>query len=506
MDSDFVAQWSIPQQQLSPPVLVETIDGRPLHSGPVVAATRPLHMRIGLHMEEAVFYVATASHFPVVLGLEWLRAHDPQIIWSSGTVRFPGKKCATHHLDVCTGKVATPVDLDLPAELGDYADVFGEKEADQLPLHWSYDCPVYLVPDAKLPVGRIYSLSKPELAALRDFIDKNLRKGCIWPSTSPLAAPVLFVKKKSGELRLCCDYWKLNAITIRNQYPLPLIPELIERLRQAKIFTKLDLRGAYNLVRVRAEDEWKTAFRTRYGHFEYTVMPFGLTNAPGVFMHFMHDVFRDLLDKFVVIYLDDILIYSSSPREHLNQVRLVLQRLRDNHLFAKREKCQFAQTMIDFLGHRISPEGVEMDPEKVKSLQEWQPPWRVKDVQRLLGFANYYRTFIPRFATHTAPLSNLLRKGVKFRWGAEEQGALDILKAAFSSEPILKHPDLLRLFVVETDASDVAIGAVLLQAYAPAGTHVPIIHGSCRPPNGITRSGTRNCWRSKSLLRHGGTT
>ncbi|KAK9399643.1 PEG10: Retrotransposon-derived protein PEG10 [Crotalus adamanteus] len=304
MDSDFVMQWSIPQ---------------------LVAATRPLHMHIGSHMEEAVFYVATISHFPVVLGLEWLRAHDLQIIWSSGTVRFHGKMCATYHLHVCAGKVATPVDLDLLAELGDYADVFGGKEADQLPLHQSYDSPVDLVPDAKLLVGWIYSLSEPELAALRDFIDKNLRKGFLRPSTSPLASPVLFMKKTSGELRLCCDYRKLNAITIRNRYPLPLIPELIERLCQAKIFIKFDLRGAYNLVRVRARDEWKTAFRMRYGHFEYMVMPFGLTNAPRVFMHFMHNMFRDLLDRFVVIYLDVILIYSSSPREHWNHVRLVLQ-------------------------------------------------------------------------------------------------------------------------------------------------------------------------------------
>ncbi|KAK9395736.1 PEG10: Retrotransposon-derived protein PEG10, partial [Crotalus adamanteus] len=226
MDSAFAMQWSIPQ---------------------LVVATRPLHMRIGPHVEEAVFYVATVSHFPVVLGLKWLRAHDLHIIWS-GAVRFPSKKCATHHLHACAGNVATYVDLDLLAELGDYANVFEEKEADQLPPHRSYDCPVDLVPDAKLPVGRIYSLLEPELAALRGFIDKNLRKGFIWPSTSPLAAPVLFVKKKSGELRLCCDYQKLNAITIHNRYPLPLIPELIERLRQANIFTKLDLRGAYNLV------------------------------------------------------------------------------------------------------------------------------------------------------------------------------------------------------------------------------------------------------------------
>lgn len=171
------------------------------------------------------------------------------------------------------------------------------------------------MPDAKLLVGRIYSLLEPELAALRDFIDNNLRKGFIWPSTSPLAALVLFVKKL-GELKLCCDNHKLNTSTVWNQYLLPLIPEVIERLSQAKIFTKVDLQGAYNMVQVRARDEWKTAFWTCYGHFEYTVMPFGLTNVPSVFMHFMLDVFRDLLDQYVVVYLDDILIYSSSPREH----------------------------------------------------------------------------------------------------------------------------------------------------------------------------------------------
>ncbi|ETE60708.1 Retrotransposon-derived protein PEG10, partial [Ophiophagus hannah] len=396
---------------------------------PVVAATKPLCMRIGQHVEEAVFYIAAVPHFPVVLGLEWLQAHDPQIVWSSGVVQFLDRKCATHCLHSCVGSVATPVDLDLPAELVDFADVFGEKEADQLPPYRAYDCPIDLLPNVKLPVGPIYSLSEPELAALRDFTNKNLRKGFIQPSTSPLAALVLFVKKKSGELRLYCDYHKLNAITVRNQYPLPLIPELIEQLCQAKIFMKLDLRRAYNLVHIHAGDKWKTAFRMRYSHFDYTVMPFGLTNAPAVFLHFMN--------------------------EHWQHVRLVLQLLCENHLFAKREKCQFAQTTIDFLGHRISPAGVEMDPEKIESLQ---------------AFVNYYRTFIPRFAALTAPLSNLLKKGEKFHWGAEEQTAFEALKVAFASEPILKHPDPGQPFVVETDTSDVAVGAVLLQAYAPPGT------------------------------------
>ncbi|XP_070795472.1 uncharacterized protein, partial [Pituophis catenifer annectens] len=228
---------------------------------------------------------------------------------------------------------------------------FSEKEADRLPPHRPYDCAVDLMPNAPLPSGRLYSMSEPELAALRDFLEKNLARGFIRPSTSPLSAPVLFVKKKTGDLRLCCDYRRLNAITVRNRYPLPLIPELMERLREASIFTKLDLRGAYNLVRVREGDEWKTAFGTRYGHFEYTVMPFGLTNAPAVFQHLMNDVFRDMLDRFVVIYLDDILIYSRTPESHLQHVRQVLQCLREHQLYAKLEKCYFFQTSIEFLGH-----------------------------------------------------------------------------------------------------------------------------------------------------------
>ncbi|XP_060103255.1 uncharacterized protein LOC132577484, partial [Heteronotia binoei] len=218
-----------------------------------------------------------------------------------------------------------------------------------------YDCAIDLVPGAPLPVGRLYPMSEPELAALRDFLDKNLKRGFIRPSTSPLSAPVLFVKKKSGELRLCNDYRALNKITIRDRYPLPLIPELLDRLKGAQIYTKLDLRGAYNLVRIRPGDEWKTAFGTRYGQYEHLVMPFGLTNAPAVFQRFMNDIFRDLLDRFTIIYLDDILIYSHNPAQHAEHVRQVLQRLRAHGLYAKLEKCDFDLRSVEFLGHIIGP-------------------------------------------------------------------------------------------------------------------------------------------------------
>ena len=188
------------------------------------------------------------------------------------------------------------------------------------------------------------------------------------------------MKKKDGSLRLVVDYRGLNKVTIRNRYALPLISSLLERIGGAKHFTKIDLRGAYNLVRIRPGDEWKTAFRTRYGHFEYTVMPFGLTNAPAVFQHMANDIFRDFLDIFLIIYLDDLLIYSRTQAEHDIHVRKVLQRLREYGLYAKLEKCSFDCKEVEFLGYTISSKGIFMDPTKVQTVLEWHTPSSVRDV------------------------------------------------------------------------------------------------------------------------------
>ena len=219
----------------------------------------------------------------------------------------------------------------IPEIYKEYSDVFSKIDADILPENRPYDCPIDIKEGSEPPFGPIYSLSLLELKVLKEYIEDNLRKGFIRPSKSPAASPILFVKKKDGSLRLCVDYRGLNRITIRNRYPLPLIPELLDRLSTASIFTKIDLRGAYNLVRIRPGDEWKTSFRCRYGQYEYLVMPFGLTNAPAVFQFLMNDILREFLDFFVVVYLDDILIYSNSEEEHIKHVKLVLQRLRENN-------------------------------------------------------------------------------------------------------------------------------------------------------------------------------
>ncbi|XP_063800275.1 uncharacterized protein LOC134968692, partial [Pseudophryne corroboree] len=285
-----------------------------------------------------------------------------------------------------------------------------------------WDCPIDLVPGKVPPRGRTYPLSLPETHSMEEYIKENLAKGFIRPSSSPAGAGFFFVKKKDGGLRPCIDYRGLNDITIKNRYPLPLITELFDRVSGATIFTKLDLRGAYNLIRIREGDEWKTAFNTRDGHYEYLVMPFGLSNAPAVFQHFVNEIFRDILYRHVVVYLDDILIFANDLEEHRFWVKEVLSRLRVNHLYCKLEKCVFEVQSIPFLGYIVSGSGLEMDPEKLQAIQNWPVPLTLKGVQRFLGFANYYRKFIRDFSTIVAPITAFTKKGANpSKWSEEAE-------------------------------------------------------------------------------------
>jgi hypothetical protein len=351
----------------------------------------------------------------------------------------------------------------LPDAYHSFANVFCKVESEQLPEHRKYDISIDIKPDSVVPWGPIYGLSEPELKVLREYLDENLKKNYIRPSKSPAGAPIFFVKKKDGSLRPVVDFRGLNNVTVKNRYPLPLINEIMSRFRTAKVFTKIDLRGAYNLVRVKTGDEWKTAFRCRYGHFEYNVMPFGLTNAPAVFQHLMNDIFRDLLDLFVVIYLDDILIYSENYADHDIHVKKVLSRLQVHHLYAKLEKCVFSTSSIDFLGYVISDKGLAMEPTRIDVIKSWPVPNSVRDVQVFLGFANFYRNFVSSYSSLITPLTTLLRKNQAFHWSDACQDSFDQLKLAFSSQPLLRHADSNKAFVVETDASDFAISGILSQ-------------------------------------------
>jgi len=278
---------------------------------------------------------------------------------------------------------------------------------------------------------------------------------------SPAGAPVLFVKKHDGFLRLCVDYRKLNSITIRNSYPIPRISDLIESFKDATIFSRLDLRSAYNLVHVKKGHEYLTAFRTPFGNFEYPVMPFGLRNAPSVFQRFIQDIFSDDIGLFLFVYLDDIIIYSKNLIEHVKHVRQVLSLLIKNDLFAKLEKYEFHVTETTFLGFVVS--GLSMDKNKVKSILEWPTPKNMNELQSFLGLCNYYRKFIKNFAKIMEPLRTLLKKNSEFKWNKDAENAFNKLKTAFTTYEILIYPDPDKEFTVETDASDFAVGCILSQ-------------------------------------------
>jgi len=454
-----------------------------------------------------VFEAVSIEGYDIILGLPWLRATNPIMDWQARTWTYrEATKVEIMHPSRAVKKIlkgnaafiitkATKDDdnrpsfylratlakpEELPAYLREYADVFSEKEANILPEHANHDHGIDLEPGMDPPHRPIYNLSEKELGVLRNYIEEALAKGWIRPSKSPAGAPILFVPKKDGTLRLCVDYRGLNAITIKNRHPLPLISETMDRLAGAKIFTQLDLRDAYHRVRIRKGDEWKTAWRSRYGHFEYQVMPFGLANAPATFQAYINKALSDLLDICCVVYLDDILIYSASVEEHHHHVQMVMERLRQYKLYAKLSKCAFDTDTVRFLGFEINTKGIHMESERIQTINEWPLPASVKDVQTFLGFANFYRRFIRDFARICAPL-NVLTKGqpkkkarkgsavhreqgmAKFELTEKAKQAFQELQRTFTSAPFLKHFDPKLPIRVETDASAFAIGAIILQ-------------------------------------------
>ncbi|KAF8755474.1 hypothetical protein RHS01_05347 [Rhizoctonia solani] len=340
---------------------------------------------------------------------------------------------------------------DLPEQYHEFAKVFG-KRFKALPPHREYDIAIDLLPDAKLSPGPIYSMTDSESKALKQHINKELATGKICPSTSSAGTPVMFVKKADSSLRLVVDYQKLNDVTHKNVYPLPRQDDLMSKLRHTKLFTKLDLCWGYNNIRIKEGDEWKTAFRTKYGLFEYLVMPFGLTNAPAAFQHFMNNQFRDLIDVTVVIYLDNILIFSENPKDHPAHVREVLSRLMKNQLFCKLSKCHFHVTTVDYLGIVISPAGFSMDQKKIEAIMLWPQPKTVKQVQAFLGFVNYLCQFIPNFSSVAQPLHNLTKKESPWSWGNPEEEAFQELKSLVTRALVLAHSNPNLPYYLKTDA------------------------------------------------------
>jgi hypothetical protein len=442
-----------------------------------------------------------AAH-DIILGLPWLRDQNPRINWKDQTISMEYNECNSIRRDASSAeadeRIVTKTDTSpmtaqeemsrnklkrpparkvekqrivehqrsagIPKRYWKYAEMFVEKVGlGALPKHKPWDHKIDLIEGKHPGFMPIYKLTEKELQVLKKYIEENMAKGFIRKSTSSAGYPVLFAPKKDGSLRLCIDYRKLNDITKKNRYPLPNIQELRDRLSGAKVFTALDLRGAYNLIRMKEGEEWKTAFRTRYGHYEYTVMPFGLTNAPASCQELINDALREYLDVFVIAYLDDILVYSSNMTEHYEHVERVLEKLKEYDLELKPEKCEFHKEEVEFLGHMVGINGVRIGESKIKTIREWETPKTVKDIQSFLGFVNFNRQFIKDFSKIAIQLTKLTKKEIAWEWGEPQERAFQALKEACIQEPVLIAFTSGKPLRIETDASDLALGAVLLQ-------------------------------------------
>uniref|UniRef100_A0A8C6PCB6 Gypsy retrotransposon integrase-like protein 1 n=1 Tax=Nothobranchius furzeri TaxID=105023 RepID=A0A8C6PCB6_NOTFU len=490
LDPHLVERWKIPTTKLSTPLSVSSLDN--LNLSTITHQTVPLHLRVsGNHTETLTFYVFPSPQSPLVLGHSWLVRHNPTMDWKENKILGWSPECSLLCLRSAspTARDHPPPPLEnidlstVPPVYHDLKQVFSKDRASSLPPHRPFDCAIDLLPGAPLPSSRLYHLSKPESESMEQYIQDCLAAGTIRPSSSPLGAGFFFVPKKEGSLRPCIDYRGLNQITVRNKYPLPLLSSTFEPIQDSTIFSRLDLRNAYHLVRIREGDEWKTAFKTPLGHFEYLVMPFGLTNAPAVFQSLVNSVLGDFLNRFVTVYLDDILIFSQNQEQHIQHVRAVLQRLLENRLYVKAEKCEFHVSTVKFLGFIIESGRLKADPEKVQAVTEWPTPTTRKQLQRFLGFSNFYRRFIKNYSQTAAPLTNLTSINKPFVWSSKAESAFKELKNKFTNAPVLHRPDPQRQFILEVDASDTGVGAVLSQVAEGDGKLHPCAYFSrCLTP------------------------
>ena len=362
----------------------------------------------------------------------------------------------------------------LPPEYHDLADVFDRQKAAELPPHRDSDCRIELTGDpASLPKSRVYPLPLPKLKAMKEYLTENLRKGYIAPSQASHASPILFALKKNGSLRFCVDYRKLNALTKRDRYPLPLIEETLARIAGCTYLTKIDIIAAFNALRMHPDSEALTTFITSMGAYLYKVMPFGLTNGPANWQHYINNILFEYLNEFAQAYLDDILVYSKNLSEHREHVRKVLLKLREAGLYVDIDKCEFHVQKTAFLGVIVSTDGIQMDPAKVQVILDWARPDTLKQVQSFVGFCNFYRRFIRNFSRITRPLHQLAQKDFKFNWTEACQKSFDELKKAITSAPILRHFDRDREAILETDSSDY-VNAGILSQYDDVGILHPV--------------------------------
>ncbi|GKE05817.1 putative nucleotidyltransferase, ribonuclease H [Tanacetum coccineum] len=387
-----------------------------------------------------------SKSFDVIVGMDWLSQHKVVIVCHEKVVEIPvedGRILRVHgEQTVGITKALKSAKEDEPklsdiSVVREFEDVFLE-DLSGLPPQRQVEFRIDLVPGATPIAKSPYRLAPSEMQELSGQLQELQDKGFIRPSHSPWGAPVLFVKKKDGSLRMCIDYRELNKLTIKNRYPLPRIDDLFDQLQGSRYFSKIDLRSGYHQLRVHEDDIPKTAFRMRYGHFEFTVMPFGLTNAPAVFMDLMNRVCKPYLDKFVIVFIDDILIYSKTKEDHEVHLGLVLELLRKEKL-------------------------IHVDPSKIEAVKNWKTPTTPSEIRSFLGLAGYYRRFIANFSKIAKPLTSLTQKNQKYVWGVEQEEAFQTLKNNLYDAPILTLPGGVEDFVVYCDASNQGLGCVLMQ-------------------------------------------
>ncbi|KAJ9520558.1 hypothetical protein QJQ45_007406 [Haematococcus lacustris] len=514
IDEDFCNRFDIQAASKHDPDMIRLADGHQQQSTAMIPNAR---FRMASYKGVQTLHCTTLHGFDIILGKPWLAELNPHIDWKQNTMRFnhagrkhtlrapppakhpdidkytistAGLRVAIHTRQPMFLVSITPTGGDTTTETHQtmdctaitqrFPDVFPSDLPAGLPPQRAVDHRIEVEPGKRPPTRPTYNMSTSELAELKAQITEMQEKGFIRPSTSPYAAGVLFVRKKDGTFRMCVDYRPLNRITIKNKYPLPRVENMLDRLHGATVFSKIDLRQGYHQIRIAPEDIPKTAFSTRYGHFEFTVLPFGLCNAPATFQRLMNDIFRQELDDHVIVYLDDILIFSRTHEEHARHLDRVLSLLRQHKLYAKLSKCEFGRSQTQFLGHIITSTGIACDPNKVVAINSWPVPTTVHEVRSFLGLANYYRRFVNNFSTIAEPLTALTQadghdKQGKVTWTSAQQSAFDALKHALTSAPILIAPDPTQPYTLRCDASGIGIGAVLSQGTGPA-EHVVAYH------------------------------
>ncbi|GKC15537.1 putative reverse transcriptase domain-containing protein [Tanacetum coccineum] len=442
ISTNFAPLLNVKPSIVNPGYVIEVADGKKVEVDRII---RDCKLELGNSLFIIDLIPLGHGSFDVIVGMDWLSKNKAVI--------------------VCHEKV-----VEIPLEGGGilwvqgehFVDVFPE-DLSGLPPQRQVEFRIDLVPGATPVAKSPYRLAPSEMQELSAQLQELQDKGFIRPSHSPWGAPVLFVKKKDGALRMCIDYRELNKLTIKNRYPLPRIDDLFDQLQGARYFSKVDLRSGYHQLRVHEDDIPKTAFRTRYGHFEFTVMPFGLTNAPAVFMDLMNRVCKPYLDKFVIVFIDDILVYSKSKDEHEVHLRLVLELLKKEELYAKFSKCEFWLQEVQFLGHVVNQNGIHVDPSKIEAVKNWKAPTTPSEIRSFLGLAGYYRRFIANFSKIAKPLTSLTQKNKKYEWGVEQEEAFQTLKDNLCNALILSLSDGVEDFVVYCDASNQGLGCVLMQ-------------------------------------------